>query len=459
MLDVVSVLPGADWPGMPSKRGCQILSLQFQLEQSQWLTMEQIEAHQFRQLAQVVAHAADSVPFYRDRLSKLRSMDHDSIDLVGWRQMPLLRRSDVQRAGPTLYSTNGVHRHGESFPLVTSGSTGEPVATLGTEWTRLIWNAITLRQHIWHRRDLSCKFAAIRFQNTPDGLLTKTNHAETWGTATAGVVHTGPAVGIDIRNTIDVQAEWLARENPDYLLTYPSNAMALAHHCLDHGLEVTNLRELRTFGESVDPRLGDVCRQAWNAPLVDSYSSQEVGYIALQCPSGDGYHIQSESLLVEVINEAGNPCEASEVGRVVVTTLHNFAMPLLRYEIGDLAEVGPPCKCGRGLPVLKRILGRERNMFRLPTGEKIWPDLTMDAEITAEAMAAIRQFQIIQKEVDRIEARLVVNQPLDQHSENAMKDWLNQSLGYPFQIDIHYVDAIARNAGGKFEDFRCELAD
>ena len=77
------------------------------------------------------------------------------------------------------------------------------------------------------------------------------------------------------------------------------------------------------------------------------YSSQEVGYIALQCPENESYHIQAENVLVEILDDDGLPCEPGEVGRVVVTALHNLATPLLRYDIGDYAEVGSPCSCGR----------------------------------------------------------------------------------------------------------------
>ena len=97
------------------------------------------------------------------------------------------------------------------------------------------------------------------------------------------------------------------------------------------------------------------------------YSSQEVGYIALECPTGESYHVQAENVLVEVLDDQDRPCSPGDVGRVVVTALHNFATPLLRYDIGDYAEVGAPCPCGRGLPALRRIMGRQRNMALLPT--------------------------------------------------------------------------------------------
>ena len=78
--------------------------------------------------------------------------------------------------------------------------------------------------------------------------------------------------------------------------------------------------------------------------------------------------MQAENVLLEIIDAAGNPLPPGNVGRVVITVLHNLAMPLIRYEIGDYAAFGGECTCGRGLPVLERIVGRARNMLRLPDG-------------------------------------------------------------------------------------------
>ena len=177
------------------------------------------------------------------------------------------------------------------------------------------------------------------------------------GAATDGIVRTGPAYTLSIHSTTDQQAAWLQRCNPEYLLTYPSNVMALMQHSQQHGWRL-NKRARCTFGEIVEPHVRAACQRIWNVPLVDMYSSQEVGYIALECPDRDAYHVQCENVLVEVVDEAGHACQPGEIGRLLVTTLHNFAMPLIRYDIGDYAEVGEACECGRGLPVLKRIVGR-----------------------------------------------------------------------------------------------------
>jgi phenylacetate-CoA ligase len=186
------------------------------------------------------------------------------------------------------------------------------------------------------------------------------------------------------------------------------------------------------------------------------FTAQEVGYIALQCPENENiYHVQAENLYVEVVDEEGRPCREGETGRVLVTTLHNFAMPLIRYEIGDYAEVGGACSCGRTLPVLSQIMGRKRNMLIFPNGERKWPGLGMST--WTKKLPIIRQFQFVQKGLDRIEARLVTDRLLSDDETVFFIDVLQKNMGYPFTIEITYVENIPRSKGGKFEDFVSEV--
>ena len=147
------------------------------------------------------------------------------------------------------------------------------------------------------------------------------------------------------------------------------------------------------------------------------------------------------------------PCEAGETGLVVVTTLHNFAMPLIRYVVGDYAELGHPCACGRGLPVLKQVNGRVRNMMLLPSGKKEWPILGFYRDTLP-----VRQRQVIQKSLEEVELRLVVERPLTGPEEEEARATLRAKLGHPFRVTISYHTEIPRSRGGKFEEFRCEVA-
>ncbi|MGH9650354.1 MAG: phenylacetate--CoA ligase family protein [Terriglobales bacterium] len=266
---------------------------------------------------------------------------------------------------------------------------------------------------------------------------------------------TGQCATLSMRADVDAQLEWLARQQPDYLLCYPSTLAELAGRSLTRGQRMPRLREVRTISEVLTPEIRELCEQAWGVPVTDTYSSQEVGQIALQCPAGTLYHVQSEALVVEVLDEEGRPCGPGELGRVVITTLHNFAMPLVRYDIGDYAEIGSPCACGRGLPVLARIAGRARNLLVLADGRRYWPRLGSRNFVE---VAPVLQAQYVQKDFDLIEVRLVVAQPLGREQEDRLRQMILPGLPPGMRIAFTYCDRISRGAGGKYEDFVSEVA-
>lgn len=443
---IESALPGTAWPAVPTPDAASLLAMHYQFEHTQWLAADALSRLQLTQLASVTAHAYTTVPHYRERWAGL----YDPSAPLTWEtfaRLPLLTRSDLQTRFDLMKSERIPAQHGAVVEARTSGSTGTPVCVLKTALCGLVWRAFTLRDHAWHRRDLGGKLAAIRH-----GVARA--EGEGWGGATQGVVRTGRAATFPVTTEVGEQLDWLQEQNPDYLLSHPTNLAALAQLSLTRGARLPRLREVRTSGEVVSPEVRELCRVAWNVGVSDMYSSNELGYIALQCPETGCYHVMAEGVVIEVLDDAGQPCKPGETGRIVATVLNNFATPLVRYEIGDFAEVGAPCACGRGLPVLLRIIGRVRNMLVLANGKRFWPGFGLRG-LTGELR--IRQHQLVQKTCELIEVRLVVEAPLDAMQEGRLRKQLLSKLPPEFRVNIVYRDAIPRSAGGKFEDFISEV--
>lgn len=258
-------------------------------------------------------------------------------------RIPVLTRPTVQQMGEALWNQRLGAAHGGVHRGQTSGSTGMPVRYLQTDLTRLFWRVFTLREHLWQGRDFSGKLAAIR-SNVEKG------RSSTCGAATEHAFHTGAGVSLNIREDVAVQLDWLVAEAPQYILTHPSNLRSLLRLAVARAVTLPGLLQVRTFGEMLPAETVDLRRQVWGVGVADVYSSEEVGNIAFHCERGR-YHVQAENVLLEIIDAAGNPLPPGRVGRVVMTVLHNLAMPLIRYEIGDYAAFGEACPCGRGLPV------------------------------------------------------------------------------------------------------------
>ena len=443
-----SSVEGVAWPALPDAPGATMLAMQFQLEQTQWWPAAELERSQLRQLGNLLRHAYDTVPFWCARLRAAGYDPQQQLTREWFATLPLLTRDDVQREGEALLCRNVPPQHGRVVQGETSGSTGKPITFYGTELTQFFWRAFTLRDHLWHRRDFSGKLAGIRTK------VEDREHA-TWGPAVDVAFASGLSVTLNIRADVDAQLAWLQRQDPNYLITHPSNLRALARRALARAVKLPRLRQARTFGETLGADVRALCRQAWGVAIVDIYSAEEVGYMALQCPEYEHYHVQAEGVLLEVLDARGAPCALGAVGRMVVTPLHNFAMPLIRYEIGDYAEVGAPCVCGRGLPVLARVMGRARNMVRLPDGREHWP--SFPAELWTE-IAPVEQFRLVQREPCVIEAQFVAARSLSAAEEAKLMAALRASLGYPFDIRLARVATIERGSNLKFEDFVSELA-
>lgn len=450
-----SSVPGVVWPALPDARTARLLALLWQFEQCECWPIGETLDHQLRQLSLIVDHAWRHVPFYRERLEMAGWSAGQMLTLEQLRRIPVLTRRDLQDGVIALRSTVLPQQFGDVRESRSSGSTGQPVLVLRTAIDGLLWQANALRDHQWHGRDQTLKLAAIRavapgVADPPQGAI-----AAGWGPASEAVCATGPAALLSLSADINTQVDWLRRQAPGYLLTYPSNLMALLDHFEAARERLPGLRAVLTVGETVSLRLRQQCREVLGVDIEDVYSSQELGYIALQCPVSGQYHVMAESVLVEVLDAKGQPCAPGETGRLVVCSLHNHAMPLIRYELGDYATVGHSCACGRTLPTLERIAGRERNMLRLPGGGQRWPTVGL---LPYREVAPVRRFQMIQHSLEDVEVRLVTDRVLSATEESQLARMITEALGHPFRLQFAYFEGeLPRPANGKFEEFVCAI--
>lgn len=444
MFQIKSSIAGAVWPAVPTAPGAAILAALFQLERSQWWTVEALWSKQREQLRVLLQHAARSSPFYREAVGDFLAGAPAEFSPEQFAALPVLTRRDLQRHHDRIASSGFPAQHGRSVVNGTSGSTGEPVQFISTDLTNFYWQAFNLRDHLWHERDLTQKLVVVRV-GTPAGRM------KNWfGDVGDTTLETGPCILIPGELGIAEQARQIEAEDPAYLTGYFNNLIGILEHLEAGGRRLPHLRQVRSLGEAVTAEGRDYVNRRWKVPLIDMYTTREAGYVALQCPAGDGYHVQSEGVHVEVIGEDGRACKAGETGRVVVTPLHNFAFPMIRYDQGDYAEVGAACPCGRGLPVLRRIHGRSRNLMKLRDGSVRWPGL--GTQLFRE-LAPVRQFQVIQHGFDDIEIKLAVERALTEAEKQKLGDSILEHLRHRFRIQWTFLPEIARGGGWKFEDF------
>lgn len=412
------------------------------------LPVAELLRHQLARIERLIDHSVRTVPIYQERFSgRLRG----PLSLEQFRALPLLTRSDLRDRAAELMSREPPAGYHVVREVKSSGSTGMPITVRVDAVSDVMRRVLTIRDHTWHRRDPTQKLASVRAIADGSASAPHGRRDKAWSHHPLS----GPVVSLDVSTPVRLQLDWLRREAPAYLATYGSNAAALIALVEEQGLTLPGLREVSTFAEMLPEGTREACRRVLGVPLVDGYSTSEVGFIAVECAEAGRYHVQAEHVLVEVLREDGSPCEEGEVGRVVITALHGFAMPLIRYELGDFAALGGPCACGRGLPVIDRIYGRARNMLVLPNGDRYWPRF---GSIVLGDVAPLRQFRLIQKSLSELELEVVVAQELTIQEQERVKALVLGTIGHPFELRIRRVPEIPRSPSGKFEDFVSEVA-
>jgi phenylacetate-CoA ligase len=446
--DAHGELPGIDWPALLEGPAATVLALARQLEVSQWLDGATLAQRQFAQLARLVPWLAEHSPAFSRRL-EAAGLDADALSSPeGFAALPPVERRWFQQEDG-IYCDAVPPGHEPVGENVTSGSTGEFLRVRRTRVSQLLWLAMVLRDHAWRRTDVSVPLTSVRAPNVgikefPD-----------WGPPTSWLFPTGPALSMSTRLPGHELYDRMAAFGTGNLVIYPNALGTLVDEAEARG-QLATLRAVRTVGEMVSDRLRERTRDILGLEIADAYTCQEAGYVALQCPDSGLYHLMAESLIVEVLRDDGTPCADDEIGRVVITDIHNHATPLVRYGLGDHAQVASPCPCGRGLPTVRRIVGRSRNLIRLPTGDRVWPSLGGFGPQGFLSRLPILQYQMLQTELDKLEVRLVTARPFTAEDEQILAERTRSSLGHAFRFEFRYYEGrLPLPDSGKFEDFIC----
>ena len=412
------------------------------LEESQWWTHEQIEARQQSALARVVAHHAEHNESFKQRLADQNLTAQDVSTLDGLKQLkPFIKRHIQQSAN--FNSTAVPPSHLPIRKVQTSGRTGEPVTVLKTEMNHQFFCAVMFREHAWWNHDYKHRLASVR------AVHQQYEESPNWGGPAAEQFESGPAIGVPLNIGVRQQLDYLNKFNPDMLNIHAGVLAAMCSIWEAEGYTL-NLKSIKNVGETLSTELRHRVKRITGVDIMDQYSSSEVGCISIECPGTGLQHIMSEMLLVEVLNKQCEQCQPGELGRVVVTDFYNTVSPMIRYDIGDYAEVGDKCSCGRNHPTLKRIVGRERGLFRKANGDRFWPTA---GQYAAEKIVKVNQWQIIQHSLDDIEYKLVTDEPLTTEQHNQLLEIFKNKLGFDCVRITEYRTQLPTD--GKYEESIC----
>jgi phenylacetate-CoA ligase len=241
--------------------------------------------------------------------------------------------------------------------------------------------------------------------------------------------------------------------NPPIVTGYAGAIEALADHLLTTGARIKPPRAVFCTAMEVTDSCLELAEQAFRAPAVDVYVTNEFGVVAWSCPvRRDVLHLNDDALVVEVIGPDGLPVPSGTRGALVVTALGLTSMPLIRYKTGDIATcLAEPCECGRGLGLLTRVEGRTAHAIRRPDGALIITPIITHLFGRARAYEWVRRFQVREEPGHLLRVLLEARRPPSEAQRETLLGTLQSGIGPDFRVALEIVDQIPMAPSSKLQ--------
>jgi len=412
-----------------------------ELEQSQWWSSEQLERLVETRLAALLRHAADTVEFYAEQfcaaginVAAVRRVE----DLGG---LPILERRQVREHFAAL--TSRAVPEADRRLNATGGSTGEPLRL----WQDAQRDDLNMADRYRTRRWAGWDFGepSLTLWGAPTDFVGRRG-LKTWMKGLVlGSERTLSAWDLGDDRLLEY-ARILERHRPVLVSGYVSALYLFARFLSRRGIIVRGVRGVISGAEVLFPHQREIIESVFRAPLLNRYATREAGGIAHECDHRAGMHVNIENILIEVV-EAGRPCAVGTVGDLLVTTLNNRAMPLIRYRIGDRGMLlGRACPCGRGLPLMQVAEGRISDHLQAPSGRRVvgtlFPHLFKD-------YGAILLGQAVQERPDRVRVDLVLEAGANIEQLAGLQADLERVLAPDFSVKLRQVPDLVSTSTGK----------
>jgi len=234
---------------------------------------------------------------------------------------------------------------------------------------------------------------------------------------------------------------------PEIIQAYSNPMYILAKFILRNKISIVQPKTIIVTAELCSPAQRKVIEEAFNCSVLSFYGAREAGYIAVQCERGKNFHINSHGVFLEILRN-DKPVKPGEIGDVVLTDLHNYAMPLIRYKIGDIASLDDKrCSCGSELPVLNFMAGRETDVFVTHDGDMI-PGVSLCDRVVTDC-SGFAQLQFIQLRPEELHVKMVKGNKYTEQDMRNLDDILYEYFQGKIKIIKSYVDDIPKDKSGK----------
>jgi len=420
------------------------------LEKSQYLTTGELEAIQWNRLINMLNYIYCNNTFYKKVLtdSNIHPLDIKSYNDI--KKIPIITKEEIRNAKDNIISRG--YEKNQLIMYKTGGSTGTSLEGYITEECSELRNSCTIRHDRWSGWDVGDSVGAV-WGNIKKRATIKEILKELFLTKYIFL----DTMNVNELTVIEFANRW-QKVKPSLLFGHAHSLYLLAQYVSDLNLSVIKPKGIISSSMTLMDYERNTIENVFGAQVYDRYGCEEVGLIASECEEHSGMHLNVEHLYVEIIKDNGDTANIGEEGNIVVTDLLNTAMPIIRYKVGDIGILSEKkCSCGRGLPLMSKVIGRTADYLKKKDGSKISGISLIENTLTL--IPGIKQMQIIQKSYDHFQIRLVVNSQYTQESSNLLISYIRKLFDDKSIIQIQRVENIHTSKSGKYRFSICEISN
>ena len=414
----------------------QVMSYHSFFSQAQWWSREKLLSYQSEKLRSLLQVSVKEVPFYRD-LYAHHKVDTSLVKTVDdLYRLPVISKKELKASYP-----EGCTRK-TNWPVkeyFTSGSSGNPFAVMVDNQTMSQARALMLiraEYSGWKQGDAVFQ-TGMTLQR---GVVKKLKDL---------IFNTYYASAFDLSDTrLDYYLDIIEQKKIKYLMGYPGSMFALANRAQELDLNL-KLSGVVTWGDNLYEHFRKCIEQQFQCRVTDTYGCGEGIQVAAQCPDGNNkYHIFMPHVIVEIVDDSGIPVPRGEQGNIILTRLDPGTMPLIRYKVGDVGRmcVEDLCSCGRGYDILDKIEGRESDIIKTPSGNKLIVHFFTGI---FEYYPEIEDFRVIQENVSMIRVYIVPNKTFKEDVLDRLRQEIQQRGDVDLKVDFCIVEQLEPMKTGK----------
>ena len=415
-----------------------------ELKNHQWNTLEENKKIQQKKLYKLIEYAGQNIPYYKKVIQEYNIQFSEDNIFEDIKKFPLLTKEVIRNHFNELYKFSD----STYFRNHTSGSTGEPAIFYQDKYFREWRTATKIFVNEWAGRKIGQPM--VELLGAVQDILKEDQGIKAYLRHPFYAVTSLDSYRMTEKNMYDYVRK-INTIKPYLIYTYTNSIDELARFIQTHHLAIYSPQAIMTTAGVLFPEIRKRVEEVFGAPLFDNYGSRETGGIACNCEKNEGLHLMPDVHYMEILDDNLREVNLGKAGEIVVTLLTNYTMPLIRYTIEDRGILSKKtCSCGRGFPLLEKVEGRIRNMFKNKQGDLIDGAYFISLIYYRNY---VKQLQIIQKTVDCIVINLVLKD--SKKIQEARKDFqeINKKIrlvmGNETKINYNIVDEIEPTKAGK----------